>query len=138
MKRNDSQTFKCSNCKRTFSLVCIIMVQLSSNLFYSMWQLEDIFLQSFLLLWSFFNHHVVALLHVFWKRFILIYLHNNSTMLIKNYTVKLSYNILVKFSWLILIFDCVLYNFSLCGCYTFFYEWNIFEKRKISLGACFS
>ena len=78
--------------QKHFSPVCMLLVQFASmNVFYSMWQLEDIiFHESLSLLWDCFNHHVVVLTTMSLlslrasfegRMYFMRYLLNNSTIL---------------------------------------------------------
>ena len=60
LERNESQTFNSSILQKTFSPVCIILVQISSiNVFYSIWWLEDsFFIKVYRYLEFRFNCHV--------------------------------------------------------------------------------
>ena len=84
---NDSQTFKSSSCKKWFSPVCMLQMQLASmNVFCSMRQLEDvIFSQSLSLLCDFFNRHIAVFFETSVLKEVRIlrtsYLHNNSVVL---------------------------------------------------------
>ena len=117
----------------------------SMNVFYSMWQLEDvIFSQSLLLLWDFFNRHIVVFFEtsVLKEVRILRYLHNNSVVLILMLSSKKSYPIpylyiLEKLLYVAgFFYDNVFYTLYLFNCSTlffiklFFFFWKIQNKTQ--------
>ena len=87
LKRNDSQNFKSSNCKKHFRSVtsCCYCYKLLRLFFILCDDWRHFFYKSLLITWGLFNHHVLPLFETSGLKedhILFFYLHNKSTMLI--------------------------------------------------------